>query len=120
MQDQTQIFGIRAIIEAINAGETIDKVFLQKGLRGELFTELESLLRKNKSAFLLYSLIDVIIDQSMTNIKEIEEHLNELEDLALDAKLEDGKIVYTYRREINYIRNSISPFFEIAPFKIKF
>ena len=47
MQDQTQIFGIRAIIEAINAGATIDKVFLQKGLRGELFTELESLLRKN-------------------------------------------------------------------------
>jgi len=47
MQDQTQIFGIRAIIEAINAGETIDKVFLQKSLKGELFTELESLLRKN-------------------------------------------------------------------------
>ena len=47
MQDQTQIFGIRAIIEAINAGETIDKVFLQKGLKGELFTELESILRKN-------------------------------------------------------------------------
>ena len=47
MSNQTQIFGIRAIIEAINAGETIDKVFLQKGLRGELFTELESLLRKN-------------------------------------------------------------------------
>jgi len=76
-------------------------------------TNEESLLRKNKSAFLLYSLIDVIIDQSMTNIKEIEEHLNELEDLALDAKLEDGKIVYTYRREINYIRNSISPFFDV-------
>lgn len=47
MQDRTQIFGIRTIIEAINAGETIDKVFLQKGLRGELFTELETLLRKN-------------------------------------------------------------------------
>ncbi len=47
MQDQTQIFGIRAIIEAINSGETIDKVFLQKGLRGELFSELESILRKN-------------------------------------------------------------------------
>ena len=28
MQDQTQIFGIRAVIEAINAGQTIDKVFL--------------------------------------------------------------------------------------------
>lgn len=47
MQEQTQIFGIRAIIEAINAGETIDKVFLQKGLKGELFAELESVLRKN-------------------------------------------------------------------------
>tara|TARA_R110002167_G_scaffold9634_4_gene44601 strand:- start:9298 stop:9720 length:423 start_codon:yes stop_codon:yes gene_type:complete len=46
MQDQTQIFGIRAVIEAINAGQTIDKVFLQKGLKGELFTELETLLRK--------------------------------------------------------------------------
>jgi len=44
MQEQTQIFGIRAIIEAINAGETIDKVFLQKGLDGDLFNELESLL----------------------------------------------------------------------------
>lgn len=47
MQEQTQIFGIRAIIEAISSNETIDKVFLQKGLKGELFTELESLLRKN-------------------------------------------------------------------------
>ena len=46
MEKQTQIFGIRAIIEAINSNETIDKVFLQKGLHGELFNELESLLRK--------------------------------------------------------------------------
>ncbi len=52
MQEQTQIFGIRAIIEAINAGETIDKIFLQKGLSGDLFNELESLINKksiNKS-----------------------------------------------------------------------
>ena len=47
MENETQIFGIRAIIEAVNAGETIDKVFLQKGLKGELFGELESVLRKN-------------------------------------------------------------------------
>ena len=46
MENQTQIFGIRAIIEAANAGETIDKVFLQKGLHGELFNELEAVLRK--------------------------------------------------------------------------
>lgn len=42
----TQIFGLRAIIEAIEAGKAVDKVFLQKGLRGALFTELETLLRK--------------------------------------------------------------------------
>ncbi|UKM65136.2 23S rRNA (guanosine(2251)-2'-O)-methyltransferase RlmB [Flavobacteriaceae bacterium GSB9] len=52
MQKLTQIFGTRAIIEAINAGETIDKVFLQKGLKSDLFSELESLINKkgiNKS-----------------------------------------------------------------------
>ncbi|GAA4293426.1 23S rRNA (guanosine(2251)-2'-O)-methyltransferase RlmB [Aestuariibaculum suncheonense] len=47
MQEQTQIFGIRAILEAINAGETIDKVFLQKGLKGDLFSELEFALRQH-------------------------------------------------------------------------
>ncbi|MGC6429560.1 MAG: 23S rRNA (guanosine(2251)-2'-O)-methyltransferase RlmB [Jejuia sp.] len=47
MQNQTQIFGIRAIIEAINSNETLDKVFLQKGLKGELFSELENLLREH-------------------------------------------------------------------------
>ncbi|WP_418602520.1 23S rRNA (guanosine(2251)-2'-O)-methyltransferase RlmB [Hwangdonia sp.] len=47
MQDETQIFGIRAVIEAVNAGENVDKVFLQKGLKGELFSELESLLNRN-------------------------------------------------------------------------
>ena len=45
---QTQIFGIRAIIEAINHGSTISKVYLQKGLRGDLFFELESLLKSKK------------------------------------------------------------------------
>lgn len=46
MQHQTLIFGIRAVIEAINSNKTIDKVFLQKGLKGELFSELETLLRQ--------------------------------------------------------------------------
>ena len=44
----TTIFGLRAIIEAINSGSTINKVYLQKGLRGNLFFELESLIKKEK------------------------------------------------------------------------
>jgi 23S rRNA (guanosine2251-2'-O)-methyltransferase len=48
MQEETLIFGIRAIIEAINSEKTIDKVFLQKGLKGELYGELESLIRRSQ------------------------------------------------------------------------
>ncbi|WP_291869161.1 23S rRNA (guanosine(2251)-2'-O)-methyltransferase RlmB [Maribacter sp.] len=47
MQKETQIYGLRAITEAINSNEPIDKVFLQKGLKGDLYKELESLIRKN-------------------------------------------------------------------------
>jgi 23S rRNA (guanosine2251-2'-O)-methyltransferase len=32
MEKEHQIFGIRAIIEAIQAGNTIDKVYIQKKL----------------------------------------------------------------------------------------
>jgi 23S rRNA (guanosine2251-2'-O)-methyltransferase len=46
MEKPTQIYGIRAVIEAINAGEAIDKVFIQKGLKGDLSKELEGLIRK--------------------------------------------------------------------------
>lgn len=48
MEKSTQIFGIRSVIEAINANKAIDKVFVQKGLRGELSHELEATLRKGK------------------------------------------------------------------------
>lgn len=47
MDKTTQIYGIRAVIEAINANEPIDKVFIQKGLKGDLSRELEGLVRKN-------------------------------------------------------------------------
>ena len=46
--NNTTIFGIRAIIEAINSGSALNKVYLQKGLRGDLYFELEKLLKKNK------------------------------------------------------------------------
>ena len=46
MKNDTTIFGIRAVIEAINSGKTIDKIFIQKGLKGALFSELDHLIRK--------------------------------------------------------------------------
>lgn len=48
MENETTIFGIRAVIEAIKSGENIDKIFLQKGLQGDLFRELEQLLKKER------------------------------------------------------------------------
>ena len=48
MTENTTIFGLRAIIEAIGSGSTINKVYLQKGLRGSLFFELETLIKKER------------------------------------------------------------------------
>ena len=46
MEEATKIYGIRAVIEAIQSGKTLGKVFVQKGLHGELFKELEILIRR--------------------------------------------------------------------------
>ena len=46
----SKIFGIRAVIEAINSGKTIGKVFLQKDLNGPLFSELNTLIKSHNIA----------------------------------------------------------------------
>ncbi|KZE75318.1 23S rRNA (guanosine(2251)-2'-O)-methyltransferase RlmB [Myroides marinus] len=51
MEQDNQIFGIRAIIEAIEAGKDIDKVFIQKEASGELMSSLLKSLKKNNVNF---------------------------------------------------------------------
>ena len=51
MEKENQIFGIRAIIEAISAKKEIDKVFIQKEAQGELMGELLKILKKNNINF---------------------------------------------------------------------
>ncbi len=46
MKNEYQIYGIRAILEAITSERPINKIFLQRGLKGELFQELETAIRK--------------------------------------------------------------------------
>lgn len=41
MKESTTIFGIHAVTEAIQSDKTIDKIFIQKGLSGPLFNELQ-------------------------------------------------------------------------------
>ena len=48
---QECIFGIRAVIEAIQQEKEIDKVMLRQGIKGELFQTLFSLLKENNIPF---------------------------------------------------------------------
>ncbi|WP_285270214.1 23S rRNA (guanosine(2251)-2'-O)-methyltransferase RlmB [Kaistella rhinocerotis] len=41
------IFGLRPVMEAIDAGKTVDKIFLQNALQGEIYQELKNLLSKH-------------------------------------------------------------------------
>lgn len=45
------IFGIRAVIEVVNAGKDIDKVLIKRGLKGDLFRELMQVLDENQVPF---------------------------------------------------------------------
>jgi len=51
MNKKNIIFGIRAVIEAINSDVEIDKVFIQKESTGSLIKELLGILRKNNISF---------------------------------------------------------------------
>lgn len=44
MKEKDMIFGIRAVIEAVEAGIDIDKVLIKRELQGDLFRELQTLL----------------------------------------------------------------------------
>ncbi|SHF05818.1 23S rRNA (guanosine(2251)-2'-O)-methyltransferase RlmB [Dysgonomonas macrotermitis] len=44
MKEKEMIFGIRAVIEAVEAGKEIDKVLVKRELSGDLFKELSTVL----------------------------------------------------------------------------
>ena len=46
MEKEHLIFGIRAIIEAIQAGKEVDKVFIQKEISGELMKDLMKVMKR--------------------------------------------------------------------------
>ncbi len=46
-RDVDMVYGIRAVMEAINSGKEIDRIMVKRGLTGELFGELMELLKEN-------------------------------------------------------------------------
>jgi 23S rRNA (guanosine2251-2'-O)-methyltransferase len=55
MEKENQIFGIRAIIEAVNAGKEIDKVFIQSDTQSDLMQQLMKVMKKKQHQFFLCS-----------------------------------------------------------------
>lgn len=50
-EDESLIFGLRPVIEAIRSGKEIDKLFIQNGLNGELASQLMGLLKQHHVQF---------------------------------------------------------------------
>jgi 23S rRNA (guanosine2251-2'-O)-methyltransferase len=109
MQKTTQIYGLRAIIEAVNANEEIDKVFLQKGLKGDLMKELEGLLRRNE-----INMVYVPVEKlnrltknnhqgAVANISPISFH--SLEDLVENANKKEGPALFLLLDQLSDVRN---------------
>ncbi|WP_405399136.1 23S rRNA (guanosine(2251)-2'-O)-methyltransferase RlmB [Maribacter sp. Asnod2-G09] len=109
MQKTTQIYGLRAIIEAVNSNEEIDKVFLQKGLKGDLMKELEGLLRRNE-----INMVYVPIEKlnrltksnhqgAVANISPIAFHT--IEDLVEKANAKEGPALFLLLDQLSDVRN---------------
>ncbi|NRB83349.1 MAG: 23S rRNA (guanosine(2251)-2'-O)-methyltransferase RlmB [Winogradskyella sp.] len=109
MEKVTTIFGIRAIIEAIKSGESIDKVFVQKGISGELFKEMEFLLRQEgiNSSYVPVEKLNRLVkgnhQGAVANISPIEFH--NIDDLVLSA-IESGKTpLFLLLDQLSDVRN---------------
>ena len=98
MEKETKIFGIRTVIEGIRANKTIDKVFLQNGLSGELSSELEKLLRIKsiKASYVPLEKLNRLTDKNhqgvVASISSIE--LYEIEELIEKVKSLNKKSTY--------------------------
>lgn len=109
MDKETKIYGLRTVIEAIKSGKSIDKVFLQKGLRGELYQELELLLRKQgvNSSYVPIEKLNRLTQNNhqgvVANISPIEYY--DLDNLVLSV-LESGKTpLFLLLDQISDVRN---------------
>jgi 23S rRNA (guanosine2251-2'-O)-methyltransferase len=51
LKNDNLIYGIRPVMEAIHSGKDIDKLFIQNGLKGELFFELWKEVKERKIPF---------------------------------------------------------------------
>ena len=99
MTKKSEIYGIRSVIEAIKSSNDIDKVFIQKGLKGNLIGQLESLIRKNKINF------------SYVPVEKLN-RLSKKNHQGVIARISPVKF-YDLKEIDNFLSNSKNPFFLI-------
>ncbi|MCB9188626.1 MAG: 23S rRNA (guanosine(2251)-2'-O)-methyltransferase RlmB [Flavobacteriales bacterium] len=50
-EDENLIYGTRAVIEALDAGRMLNRVFIQNGVEGEIFKELRNKMKEHEIVF---------------------------------------------------------------------
>ena len=96
MEDNLTIFGIRTVIEAVQSGKNIDKIYIQKGLSGPLFMELLQIIGK-RSYNLSYVPIEKLNKLSNGNHQGVVAKISpvkfrELEEVVQEILEDDTKI----------------------------
>ena len=72
LEKDDYIYGIRAVIEAIEAGKEIDKVMVNRDLRGDLIRELMGVIKSHGvRALIALKTLPVKISSSSTTSVEI-------------------------------------------------
>ncbi len=90
MEETTRIFGIRSVIEAIESGKAIEKIFIQKGLSGSLFHELNRHL-KDKDYPISYVPVEKLNKLSKGNHQGVVANISPVSFTSIEKLIEDSK-----------------------------
>lgn len=107
MENTTRIFGIRAVIEAIESGETIEKIFIQKGLSGNLFQELNRHL-KSGDFNISYVPVEKLNKLSKGNHQGVVANISPIQYISLEELVErnkEGNSLYLLLDGLTDVRN---------------
>lgn len=92
--EEEYIFGVRAVIEAIKANRVLNKIFIQKGMKKELFLELKEALKgeSHQLQFVPIEKLDAITENNhqgvIALVSPIEYH--KIEEI-VETLIEEGK-----------------------------
>lgn len=92
--EEEYIFGVRAVIEAIKANRILNKIFIQKGMKKELFLELKEALKgeSHQLQFVPIEKLDAITENNHQGVIALVSPVQyyKIEEL-VEALIEDGK-----------------------------